>query len=154
MEENKTILYKEDLLKKLAEQTGKDYDVLEEMVNINLKYIRDTALTGDDVIIKIPKLCKIYANYQLHLGSYWQMFRKRSKNRKVTSVKSKYLKLKEILDNEDNPLEKCFMTPNMLFYYAKIYREMPKLPIKNYFYIWSKIADYHNEKHQKYFNND
>lgn len=87
-----SITYKEDIIKEMSLEMGIPVKELEELVDLNLKYIKKSIIEKDYLLINLPNLCKLRLNYKLALdsvsGNSFQSPRILSLKRKITLLKS------------------------------------------------------------------
>lgn len=91
--QDSAISFKSDIIKELSEELNIPEKELEEIVNLNIKYIKDGALNKDFLLINIPNLCKIRFNYRLASSSV------KFKTTRVEQVKRKLDLLKDYRRN-------------------------------------------------------
>lgn len=87
-----SIIYKEDIIKEMSSEMGIPEKELEEIVNLNTKYIKKSILEKEYLLINLPNLCKLRLNYKLTIGS---LVVSDSSRPRVESLKRK----KILLDN-------------------------------------------------------
>lgn len=122
-----SITYKEDIVRKMSEETGIPEKELLEIVNMNISYIKRAAIEKDFVMISLPNLCKIRLNYRLASNSV-----KNTKSvKKLVSLRKKIEFLKSVrkkypgLMNFNKPLfERLWRKSERKLYVSKIYVNM------------------------------
>lgn len=99
-----SITYKEDILKELSEELGIPYKEVEEIVELNISYLKDTIKNTDNLIINIPNLCKLRMNNRLALSYVHNNGKSKFKKRldKVENLKRKLQSFTTYTENSDD----------------------------------------------------
>lgn len=87
-----SIFYKEDIIKEMSSEMNISEKELEEIIDLNTKYIKKSVLEKDYLLINLPNLCKLRLNYKLSIGS---LVVSSSNSIRVESLRRK----KALLDN-------------------------------------------------------
>lgn len=64
-----SIFYKEDIIKEMSSEMNISEKELTEIIDLNTKYIKNSVLNKDYLLINLPNLCKLRLNYKLTIGS-------------------------------------------------------------------------------------
>ena len=119
------IAYKEDIIKELSKELKISEKVLEEIININILYIKKSIIEKDYVLINIPNLCKIRLNNRLAKFSLAHLKKAKSIKSKI-KIESLERKIK-VLDNfklEDKQWFKLLNYNTPLF--ERLWRKMKR----------------------------
>lgn len=92
-----SITYKEDIIKELSEELSIPFKEIEEIVNLNIEYIKKSINENDNLIISLPNLCRIRLNHRLALSYIGQYG-----NTKYKIRQKKVVQLKRKLENFSN----------------------------------------------------
>jgi hypothetical protein len=65
-----SIAFKEDIIKELSKELNIPEKEIQEIVDINISYIKKSVKEKEYVIINLPNLCKIRLNFRLALSSF------------------------------------------------------------------------------------
>jgi hypothetical protein len=136
---------KEDMMDEWAERTGKPRELLEEMLELHLDYVKHLMMQEDTINIKLPAMGNLILNYDM-LETYL------SNNCNLESFEKKKIKLKEIKEKYGTGFMN-FNRPMILkqMYYLKL---TDKRIIKAYHYLYDlydKLSKFCNEKfNEKY----
>lgn len=86
-----SIYYKEDIIKELSEELNIPFKEIEEIVEINNKYIKKNILEKDYIQLSLPNLCTLRLNYRLAWSScsYLKKSKTKSKIERLTSLERK-----------------------------------------------------------------
>lgn len=88
-----SITYKEDIIKELSNELSISESEIEEIVNLNIQYIKKSIVEKDYLLISFPNLCRIRLNIRLALS-----YVSNNKSSKYTKRKIKVIQLKRKLD--------------------------------------------------------
>lgn len=68
--QNNDICYKSDIIREVADELGIKESEVEEILDINIKYIKKSVKEKNIVIVNLPNLCKLRFNFNLGLSSW------------------------------------------------------------------------------------
>lgn len=132
-----SISTKEDIIKELSIETGISEKELKEVVDLNIKYIKNKAVTSDYTIIRLPKLCTIRFNYRLGKSSlvYKNKLKKKETTiSKIQSLESKIRILEDVKSGTDNWMDLLNFS-NPLF--ERLWRKYKKIKYIKFLYTKS-----------------
>jgi len=139
------IQYTKDIIDELVKRTGKRREILEDMFEINLKYIHKVVNETDEIIINFPKLGKLRLNYYFIL-SFYKVVKRADLKRKV---KEKIQRLKNIIHKSKSL--RNFNKPAIYMLYRSLTKDYETNIMKIFYKAWSVAEENHNETHAKYF---
>jgi hypothetical protein len=139
------IAYTKDIIEELQKRTGKKKEILEDVFNINLKYVHEVINNTDSIIIHFPKLGKLRLNYYFLL-CYYKCVAKADLKRKL---RLKIARLKDIIHK--SATLRNFNKPNIFIIYRHITKDYQRNIMKNLYKCWSIAEENHNKTHAKYF---
>lgn len=140
------IAFTEDILEELASRTGKDKDLLKDILKHNIAYLKKSIVEKEDlVLVNFPNLGKMRFNY--YLGGC-TLSNGGFKSYKYLSDKIKYLK--EVLKKPEGNDIKNFNKPLLYISVRKREEEVDKNIIPSFYKYWKILETIHNEEHKKY----
>ncbi len=99
------ISYKSDIIEELAEELNLPKKEIEEIINLNIKYIKKSVLEKDYLIINLPNLCKLRFNFHLGMSSSLRTNVKNKSVEKKVEILKEYRKQNKALPlNFKHPL--------------------------------------------------
>lgn len=142
---SKGIYFKEDIIVELSKELGIPEKEIDEIININIDYIKHSILHKPITLISIPNLAKFRFNLKLGMSSnYTHSFN----NSKASEVKKKALEVKinilRSLGKDNNSLVN-FNKPLFERLYKKIVREKARLVYDKMYNYWAVVERKSNE---------
>lgn len=115
-----SICYKEDIIKEMSLEMNIPEKELNEIIDLNIKYIKKSVTEKDLLLISLPNLCKLRLNYKLALG----LSASNSGNSpNVQSIRSKILLLKSYRKEKD--IHRLMFFKNPL--YERLWRKFKRI---------------------------
>lgn len=146
---NDRVLHIEDILEEVAKETNLPYDELEEMVDINIKYLKELVRDKDTLSVLIPRVGTLY--YSERFGEFYKI---RAKSKEgwleerynLLDYRSKLIKEQE----EKNEKRSHHRRKPLLYKFKNLHRKIFGKPVKrgatlNKEGIWSKFAEIQNK---------
>lgn len=119
------ITYKSDIIKELSKELGIPEKELQEIVNLNIDYIKKSAVEKDYLLISIPNLCKIRFNMKLGMSSSaYRTLRREGVKKKVELLRKYKIESGGKLLNFKLPLFDRLWRKAKMTYKMHIYRDM------------------------------
>lgn len=144
LDSNKTIFFKEDIVKEMSDELNIPEKELKELVDLNIKYIKESIEKKPILLISLPSLAKLRFNLKLGMSSKYEC-------KFLTSVsgKRKYKSLTEkitLLSSFNSPGLKSFNKPLAERLYKKIKRYKKVFRVyASLYYLWSVVEKKNNE---------
>lgn len=88
-----SITYKKDIIKEMSNELSIPESEIEEIINLNIQYIKNSIIEKDYLLISFPNLCRIRLNVRLALS-----YVSNNKSNKYKKRKVKVVQLKRKLD--------------------------------------------------------
>jgi hypothetical protein len=146
---SKPIYFTDDILEELSEKTGKDKELLADIIKTNLNYVKKSISESDElVLISFPNLGKMRLNY--YLGHCAAVADKRGKE---STLKAKLNYLKSLFSIEKGADLKNFNKPMVHTLIYNLFKEVPRNILRSFYKSWKILEDKHNKDHEKYFKN-
>ena len=139
------IQYTKDVIDELEKRTGKKREILEDIFEINLRYIHEIVTNTDEIIINFPRLGKLRLNYYFILSFYRLV---RNKDAKIR-VAERIRRMKSIIE-KSNRL-RSFNKPDIYSIYRRLTKDYKSNIMKIFYKSWSVAEENHNKTHAKYF---
>ena len=135
--QNNDICYKSDIIKEVAAELGIKESEVQEILDVNIKYIKKNVKEKNVVLINLPNLCKLRFNFNLGLSSWYANPKKRD-----------YLgdKIDLLKEYEKNNLQTLNFKPAL---YVRLWKKLKKTKFtkkiyKNIFNMISEIEEESN----------
>lgn len=145
---DKPITFTDDILEELSKRTGKEKDLLKDILKHNIAYLKKSILTNDElVLINFPNLGKMRFNYYLG-GCTLSSKNNQSVKYKYLSNKMKYLR--DILKKPEGNDIKNFNKPLLYISIRKREEEVDKNIMPSFYKYWKILETIHNEENKKY----
>jgi len=142
------IYFKEDIIEELSKITGKDKDLLNDIIKHNILYLKRSIQSDNDIVlINFPNLGKMRLNYYLGLC----VLSNSGHSRKYNYLARKLKYLKSLLIDKDEINIKNFNKPLLHNSVRRIEKDVPRNIVPYFYRFWKKLEDKHNEDHEKYF---
>lgn len=137
------IVYKEDIIKELAERTGKPIEFLDEMVTLHYEYLNHVVKTFDEpVMITIPYFGKLRMNYLMARAYYAYT--------KDESVLPSIDLLNKVIETEGYDF-KNLTKPLILRQYMTLIGKSPRAKFKEFYKFVRLVEDNHNKWYREKF---
>lgn len=145
---DKPICFSEDILEELSNRTGKDKELLADIMKHNISYLKKSIITNDElVLINFPNLGKMRFNY--YLGACTLANTTLKTYYKHITNKINYLKT--ILKKPEGNDIKNFNKPLLYISIRKREDNVERNIIPSFYKYWKILETIHNEEHAKYF---
>ena len=145
---SKQIYFTEDIVEELSAITGKDKQLISDIIKHNISYLKKSIQTDDElVLVNFPNLGKMRFNY--YLGHCLSSHVNRSKKYSYVINKVKYLR--DILRKKGGGEVKNFNKPILHNSISRL-EEIPRNIFPFFYKYWKILETKHNEDHIKYFN--
>jgi len=146
---DKPISFTDDILEELSSRTGKDKELLRDILKHNISYLKKSIISNDElVLINFPNLGKMRLNYYL-CGCTISSKGKDNSKYEYLSKKIKYLK--DLLKKPDGNEIKNFNKPLLYISIRKKEEDVERNIMPSFYKYWKILETIHNEEHKKYF---
>lgn len=136
------MVYKEEIIKKVAENLGKDEEIVRDVIMHHLNYI-DHLTTEEDVYsLYFPKLGTMSLNYHISRSEY-----KRNLTDKQRLIKEKAKGMKGVVSYDNFN----YITPHVLGDYLRDNEKFLKNPLKKIKPLYDEYSEKYNELAREYF---
>lgn len=144
----KTLYFTEDILEELAAKTGKDKELLADIIKQNLSYLKESISKNEEiVVINFPNFGKMLFNY--YLGRC-QIKRIRSTER-IAVLRNRLSYLIGVANKEGKNSLKNFNRPIVSTLTYNLFGKAPRNILEAFYKHWKILEQKHNEDHAKYF---
>lgn len=137
------MVFKEDLIKKVAENLGKDEETVRDVIMHHLNYVEYLATEDEDTYsLYFPKLGTMSLNYYISRSEY-----KRNLNDRQRLIKEKAKGMKGLLSYDNFN----YITPHVLGDYLRDNEKFLKNPLKKIKPLYDEYSEKYNELAREYF---
>lgn len=145
----KPIYFTEDILELLSAETGKNKELLADIIKHNISYLKKSIISDEElVLVNFPNLGKMRFNYYLGL-CVLSYNRDNTKHYKYVTNKVRYLK--SLLKIPGANEIKNFNKPLLFISIRKKEKDVDRNILSSFYKYWKILETIHNEDHKKYF---
>lgn len=145
---SKPLYFTDDIIEELAAKTGKDKELLADIISTNLNYVKKSINEDSEiVVINFPNFGKLMFNYYLGCCSIPRVTNNTLKAKIIEKVNYLY----DVLTiKKDNKLRN-FNKPILSTLLYNLTGKTPKNVINSFYKSWKILEEKHNQDHEHNF---
>ncbi len=145
---SKPLYFTDDIIEELAAKTGKDKELLADIIKNNMSYIKDSISKNEEiVVISFPNFGKMLFNYYLGGCSIVRT----NNNKLKLGLKDRVGFLYKMLTTKDAKNLKNFNKPIISTLTYNLLGSTPRNIINTFYKNWKILEDKHNQDHEHNF---
>lgn len=139
--QDKGVFYKKDIITEMSKEMGIPEKELEELININISYIKKSIVEKEILLVSLPNLTKLRFNLKIGMSSMHYHRESKIHKKKYDSLCKKV----KLLSSYYSPSLINFNKPLFERLYRKIKKRKPRAVYETMYNMW---ADIEKENHR------